>query len=206
MSRGLSKGPRALVTRINEEHAKCEVAARNALEHAFTVGELLADAKAQVPHGQWASWVKTNCDFSLRTAQGYMRIAARADELGGKTQRVAHLPIRRALALLSSPLNSREPLEAAKDALHRIREIINSGDPEMLSANALETNEVADEFLKTTNEHLDRLRNGCDSNDLTIVRATITEAAEWQQLCGEFTLRMGRAAGILLASLQRAAP
>src|SRR5690349_10402886 len=44
------------------------------VEGARHTGVLLRAAKAKVPHGQWAQWVKENCGFSLRSAQGYMQL------------------------------------------------------------------------------------------------------------------------------------
>lgn len=92
-----------LATRINEEHAKCEVAARTAIDHAIKVGRLLLEAKDQVAHGEWGEWVEKHCAFSQRSAQGYMRVARRAPELGGNAQRVAPLSLRQGLALISEP-------------------------------------------------------------------------------------------------------
>ena len=103
-----------LTARINEEHAQCEAAARTALEHAFKVGELLVEAKAQVSHGQWVPWVEANCSFSTRTAQGYMRVFSRRAELS-KTQRAAPLSLRGALAVLAAPASEGEPDWAAME-------------------------------------------------------------------------------------------
>lgn len=41
-----------LANAINEEHQKCEAAARDALQHALRVGELLLKAKARVSHAR----------------------------------------------------------------------------------------------------------------------------------------------------------
>jgi hypothetical protein len=83
-----------LATRIRAEHQ----AVGDALKHAITAGELLTEAKVQVPHGDWLPWLEANCEMSLRTAQAYMRIAREIGKLDdGNTQRVAHLSIRDAL-------------------------------------------------------------------------------------------------------------
>src|SRR4051812_18212064 len=87
---------------INEAHERVEGAIRSGLEFARQAGELLQQAKAQVPHGRWTAWIENNCQISLRTAQGYMRLARRWDELvGTNPQRVALLSLREALRLLT---------------------------------------------------------------------------------------------------------
>ena len=94
---------------INYEHALALDTARSALEHARKAGTLLLAAKAQVPHGSWLPWLAEHCDVAPRVAQGYMRLADRWPELEANTKRASHLPLRDALALLSSP---RAPIEA----------------------------------------------------------------------------------------------
>jgi len=71
-----------------------------AVEHAIAAGELLLEAKGQVRHGDWASWLAKNCDFAERTVQAYMRLARAPLE---KRNAVADLPLRDALAAIASP-------------------------------------------------------------------------------------------------------
>src|SRR5215216_3184776 len=89
----------ALAEQINEEHRLCEQAARNSVEHARAAGEMLIEAKSQVPHGGWLPWLEENFEDSERTAQVYMRIARDWPRLqeAGKTQRAADLSVRTAL-------------------------------------------------------------------------------------------------------------
>jgi hypothetical protein len=92
-----------LADAINAEHvAVCDAIAAG-LAHARRAGEMLAQAKAQVPHGEWLPWLERNVRFSARTAQGYIRVASRWCEIEPNTQRVAHLSYREALALLAEP-------------------------------------------------------------------------------------------------------
>lgn len=89
---------RSIADRINREHDACENAFGEAVAHAIEAGRLLVEAKGLVPHGGWLGWLKDNCRFSERTAQGYMRVA----KLGGENpQRVAGLSLRDALAELA---------------------------------------------------------------------------------------------------------
>jgi hypothetical protein len=64
-----------LAAQINEEHQRCVEAARTAVEHARKAGELLIQAKAALPHGDWLPWLKNSFPFSQRTAQDYMLVA-----------------------------------------------------------------------------------------------------------------------------------
>src|SRR5829696_4963916 len=90
-----------LAERINEEHRRCETAVNAALEHALRCGELLQEAKGQVPHGSFTAWVRDRFEGSDRTAQAYMRLHRNRHELD--PQRVADLSVRGALRELSTP-------------------------------------------------------------------------------------------------------
>lgn len=92
-----------LAVQINTEHERAFGKAREALEHARRAGELLLQAKAAVDHGQWLPWLAANVAFSERTAQGYMRLAARWDTLQTKSATVADLGLRDALKCMSTP-------------------------------------------------------------------------------------------------------
>jgi hypothetical protein len=72
-----------LAQAIDREHQAALGAARSLTEHAIRCGELLLQAKADVGHGGWLEWVETNCAFSQRTAQGYMRLARELPRLDG---------------------------------------------------------------------------------------------------------------------------
>ena len=93
-----------IAAEINEAHAKCERALWDSVQGAIRAGELLEEAKAGIEHGDWGAWVAEHCQFSLRTAQGYMRVARElpAKLKGGKYATVAHLSLRESLKLLSA--------------------------------------------------------------------------------------------------------
>ena len=78
-------------------------------------GQRLADVKASLSHGQFTGWIRDNCRFSERTAQGYMRLARELPKFdSAKAQRVADLSLREALRELSAP---KDGIEAEKAAL-----------------------------------------------------------------------------------------
>ena len=100
-----------IATFVNSEHVKCESAARASFTHAVNIGKLLNEAKELTLHGGWGVWLKTNCAFSERTAQNYMRLAERLPELTAKGATAADLTYRDAVLLLSEPKD-----EPAKNA------------------------------------------------------------------------------------------
>lgn len=101
-----------LATAIQSEHDAATTAARTAIEHAIRCGELLTEAKAQVPHGGWAGWLAEHFPASDRTARGYMRLAAHADELADR-QALADLGIEGALRELAAPREDADRANAA---------------------------------------------------------------------------------------------
>jgi len=91
-----------LAAEIQREHAAVGEAAARGLQHALAAGDGLLEAKTAVAHGEWASWLAANVPgLSARTAQLYMRLARNRDRLN--PQRVAHLTLRAAAALVSKP-------------------------------------------------------------------------------------------------------
>jgi hypothetical protein len=93
-----------LAEEINAEHRACEAALRSGLRHAVRAGELLTEAKEQVKHGEWGTWLSANFGGSERTAQAYMRVWREMPKLeGANPQRVTDLSFRGALQELSAP-------------------------------------------------------------------------------------------------------
>jgi len=74
----IQPGEISTANEINHEHDLFVSSARTGLEHAVRCGELLIEAKQNMPHGGWKVWVDENCNFSYRTAQVYMRIYTKA--------------------------------------------------------------------------------------------------------------------------------
>ena len=96
-----------LAAQINAAHDDACRAAQSAISHARRAGDLLIEAKAGLEHGSWLSWLGEHCPtIPERTAQAYMRVARDWPTLEAKAQRVADLPLRDALALLSERAES----------------------------------------------------------------------------------------------------
>lgn len=91
-----------LAEEILTEHSAAIEASAKATRHAIRAGQLLIEAKAAVPHGGWLAWLSDNCRLSERTAQRYMRLAAKVPGLDpAKASRVSLLPIREALRAIA---------------------------------------------------------------------------------------------------------
>ena len=63
---------------------------RKSIESIIQTGRDLADAKAELPHGEFETMVKSDLDFSPRMAQNLMQVAAHPRI--GKANRGSHLP------------------------------------------------------------------------------------------------------------------
>jgi len=85
----------AVVAHINELHAQAEELAKQAksiaaktIEAALECGKLLIERKAELGHGNWENWCKTNLKFSIETAKRYMRLYRKScDEIDGTSNR-----------------------------------------------------------------------------------------------------------------------
>jgi phage N-6-adenine-methyltransferase len=141
---------------IAREHDLAQQAFEEAVTHAIRCGQLLAEAKDRLPHGQFGRWLDEHFPASRRTAQGYMRMAAHVED----AQRVAHLGIAGALKEISTPkgverleLQDAQPIfePRAKDPRYTFYEgrWVRVDKP-------LSIREQAAELLDVTVQHIDR--------------------------------------------------
>jgi DUF3102 family protein len=116
-----------LAARIRQEHDAVAGALKSSLTHAMGAGDLLLEAKAQIPHGQWLPWLQDYCQVSERMAQRYIRLARNRGVIEAKTTSVSDLTLNGALALLTVPgtaektVTSAEALEAIQDKAEAAR-------------------------------------------------------------------------------------
>lgn len=104
----------SLADEINAQHRAVEAAVSSSLDHAIRAGELLIEAKSELPHGSWLAWLDENFEGSERTAQVYMVLAKRRDEIDGEIRNaVADLGLRAAVASL--PKASRAAKQTSND-------------------------------------------------------------------------------------------
>jgi hypothetical protein len=105
-----------LAARIRAEHEATGDALKSSINHSIAAGELLIEAKAKVPHGQWLPWLSDNCAISERTAQLYMRLAKNREAIEGQIRNgVADLSLNEAAALLMLSSDVRKVLQFARD-------------------------------------------------------------------------------------------
>lgn len=108
----------AVAAEIRAEHSAAERAQHAALEHARHAGAQLIAAKARLPHGQFKPFVRDECQMPHSTANLYMKVARRWDELI-KSQPVATLTLRAAAKFLSNGTQDDDTEEKA-DALYAL--------------------------------------------------------------------------------------
>jgi hypothetical protein len=72
---------------LNDLHQQIEGKLRSTVQDAIRAGELLTQAKDDLPHGAFLPWIGKNCVFSERTAHRYLQLYKYRD----KTVRLADL-------------------------------------------------------------------------------------------------------------------
>lgn len=60
---------------INHHHRLATDHASKAINHAVTIGNLLLEVKAQLPHGEYTPWIETHLEVSPRQARRYVDAA-----------------------------------------------------------------------------------------------------------------------------------
>jgi hypothetical protein len=80
----VSRPLKVLVPLIKDQLSAADQAG---LEHYQRAGEMLVEAKGQVPHGSWSRWLTKNFELSQTQARRYIRLArvAEADDAAFKT-------------------------------------------------------------------------------------------------------------------------
>jgi hypothetical protein len=89
----------AIFMEIRVEHGNVVAGVRATVEAAFRCGKLLIEAKSQIVHGAWGTWLDEQFPASSRTARVYMRLA----EGYRNRQLPADLTIDEALTQLEPP-------------------------------------------------------------------------------------------------------
>jgi hypothetical protein len=101
---------------------------RGLLSTALDVGEWLIEAQKQVPKGKWECWVEHNCALSLRSAQGYMRIARKRDVIEAHQAEAPDLSLRAALQLAAAEPST----DTASSQAQRVAPRHGPGTPNIL--------------------------------------------------------------------------
>ncbi|WP_170967809.1 DUF3102 domain-containing protein [Rhizobium phaseoli] len=109
-----------LAANINVEHHECLAAMRQSLAHALAAGDMLAEAKSLIPHGQWLPWLADNCAIPKRTAQLYMRLAKHREFIETKSADLAHFTIQAAVELIDRKPTLAERLDDIESAIEAL--------------------------------------------------------------------------------------
>ena len=125
----------SLVADIRREIDAADTKAIEAIHHARRAGEMLSQAKAELQHGEWLPWLASNFNLSSRTAQNYMRLAARWESLP-IAQHDAHLSMREALASIAGRAVAPSIIERLKALAYELGED-ESGEDELIERMAL---------------------------------------------------------------------
>lgn len=141
-----------------------------ALAYATQIGKRLVKAKELVPHGGWGMWLKTEFEFSVRSAQNFIKLYEEYGDIQinlldmvSNTQPVAHLSYSKALALLSVPEEEREEfaekVEADKISRKELQDAIKARDKaikdaEKASKDAEEARQRAAEATKAAEANI----------------------------------------------------
>jgi len=143
-----------LAERIKQAHADAERTQYDSLNHARKAGQLLIEAKEQVPYGEWGSWLDQHCECAESTAGLYMKIAREWDRLAD-SQRVRKLTLREAGRLLYV----RDEGDSGKAADHpEARELFRSGilEPSDLDGlSAIQVQTLVTEVLQADGDFCD---------------------------------------------------
>jgi hypothetical protein len=109
-----------LAHRINVEHKATVDALRSAVVHAMAAGDLLLEAKKQIPHGQREKWFEDHCEMSDRSRRLYMQLAKHRKtiekEMSQNGNGVADLTLNEAAALCVLAGRLEKMMEFAKRA------------------------------------------------------------------------------------------
>jgi len=68
----MTAGAQRFADEINEQH---RLSLESFTEHAIRCGELLLEQKQRVGYGSFGKWIESNCEFSVSTANNYMKLA-----------------------------------------------------------------------------------------------------------------------------------
>ena len=75
----MTAGAKQIADEINEQH---HLARDKFAEHAIECGRLLLAQKQRVGYGNFVKWIEANCEFSVATANNYMKVAKNPSALG----------------------------------------------------------------------------------------------------------------------------
>lgn len=100
----IQKAQSAQVRDIETITAEIQEAKLQIGENLFVIGRGLIEAKAQLPHGEWLTWLTWRVEFSEATAQNYMKLVRKYSN----PEALRDLGYTKALMLLALPDETRD--------------------------------------------------------------------------------------------------
>lgn len=108
---GLAAPETGRVSIVEDLARQAQHYARGTAFNMLQLGRVLTEARALVPHGEWADWVDKNAELDLRAAQYFMQCYATY----GVDPEMAKLGQSKLVSMLPMSEDEREKLMAAKD-------------------------------------------------------------------------------------------
>ncbi len=100
--------------KVRSSAEKIRLTVQKTIEDIIEVGQELLAVKESLGHGHFGAWLRAEFGWTVRTAQNFMSVA---DQFGGNTKVISHLPIDPTAAyLLAAPS---APDEARQTAVER---------------------------------------------------------------------------------------
>jgi hypothetical protein len=187
-----------LAARIQQEHAAVAGALKTSLVHAMAAGDLLIQAKTQVPHGQWLPWLRNHCQVSERMAQRYIRLARNRAVIEAKCDTVSDLGVRGALNLISANRSSSDDfISKFTDFADHVAEVASDFQDHFDTPEI--DNSIRDLLFAEARASIERIVELCCSAELAdlVERETQDIAGQFIAACAGF--RPARAASLGLS-------
>lgn len=103
------------------------------------IGKRLLEAKEQLPHGQWESWLEKSVEFSQGTAKRFMKIAS---EYGSNRSALIDLPYTKLWIMLQLPPEEREEFASTPHTVSGENKTVQDMTTRELQAAVREKNEA----------------------------------------------------------------
>jgi hypothetical protein len=95
------KAIESLLPKIRSAHSKMVETGQTTIELARDIGEMLWVLKENTTHGEWTKLVEDRCEFSIKSAQTYMKVSAGWEKI--KKQDATPATIEGCVKLLKGP-------------------------------------------------------------------------------------------------------
>ena len=123
--------------------AEIKILSQQTAANIIEIGKRLIVAKEHVGHGDWGTWLEVNFEFTVRTAQRFMRAAEEA----GKTTSLSFLSPTKVFALLDVPAADREEFIAKPHEVNGQQKTVDEMTTRELSE-AIRAKKEADKIIQ----------------------------------------------------------